>query len=104
MRSHLPTPLSCRKVRPTSFYTFASGGLGWNAPAAVGIALAQKLTGEGRLVVAIIGDGSLQYSLQCLYTAAQYDLKLVYIVPCNEEYAILKDFAELEGTPNVPGL
>jgi benzoylformate decarboxylase len=91
-------------VRPASFYTFASGGLGWNAPAAVGIALAQKVTGEGRLVVAIIGDGSLQYSLQCLYTAAQYDLKLVYIVPCNEEYAILKDFAELEGTPNVPGL
>ena len=25
-------------------------------------------------------------------------------MPCNEEYAILKDFAELEGTPNVPGL
>jgi benzoylformate decarboxylase len=91
-------------ARPASFYTFASGGLGWNAPAAVGIALAQKLTGEDRLVVAIIGDGSLQYSLQCLYTAAQHDLKLIYIVPCNEEYAILKDFAELEGTPNVPGL
>ena len=91
-------------TRPASFYTFASGGLGWNAPAAVGIALAQKVTGEDRLVVAIIGDGSLQYSLQCLYTAAQHDLKLVYIVPCNEEYAILKDFAELEGTPNVPGL
>jgi benzoylformate decarboxylase len=91
-------------IRPASFYTFASGGLGWNAPAAVGIALAQKLSGENRLVVAIIGDGSLQYSLQCLYTAAQHDLKLIYIVPCNEEYAILKDFAELEGTPNVPGL
>jgi benzoylformate decarboxylase len=91
-------------VRPASFYTFASGGLGWNAPAAVGIALAQKVTGEDRLVVAIIGDGSLQYSLQCLYTAAQQDLKLIYIVPCNEEYAILKDFAELEDTPNVPGL
>jgi benzoylformate decarboxylase len=91
-------------VRPASFYTFASGGLGWNAPAAVGIALAQKVTGEDRLVVAIIGDGSLQYSLQCLYTAAQHDLKLIYIVPCNEEYAILKDFAALEDIPEVPGL
>jgi benzoylformate decarboxylase len=29
-------------VKPASYYTFASGGLGWNAPAAVGLALAQK--------------------------------------------------------------
>jgi thiamine pyrophosphate-dependent acetolactate synthase large subunit-like protein len=29
-------------VRTASYYTFASGCLGWNAPAAVGIALAQK--------------------------------------------------------------
>src|SRR5271157_5264209 len=27
-----------------------------------------------------------------------------YIVPCNREYAILKEFAVLEKTPNVPGL
>ena len=29
---------------------------------------------------------------------------MVYIVPCNGEYAILKEFAELEKTPNVPSL
>jgi len=91
-------------VKPGSYYTFASGGLGWNAPAAVGIALAQEKLGTGRPVVAVIGDGSLQYSVQCLASAAQNKLKVIYIIPCNREYAILKEFAELERTPNVPGL
>jgi benzoylformate decarboxylase len=91
-------------LEPDSYFTFASGGLGWNAPAAVGIALAQKKSGSGRPVVAVIGDGALQYSVQSLYTAAQLKLKLIYIVPCNAEYAILKEFAVLEKTPNVPAL
>jgi benzoylformate decarboxylase len=91
-------------LQPDSYYTFASGGLGWNTPAAVGIAIAQKKSGSGRPVIAVIGDGSLQYSVQSLYTAAQHKLKLIYIVPCNDEYAILKEFAVLEKTPNVPAL
>ena len=91
-------------LQPDSYYTFASGGLGWNTPAAVGIAIAQKKSGSGRPVIAVIGDGALQYSVQSLYTAAQRKLKLIYIVPCNDEYAILKEFAVLEKTPNVPAL
>jgi benzoylformate decarboxylase len=91
-------------LQPDSYYTFASGGLGWNTPAAVGIAIAQKKSGSGRPVIAVIGDGALQYSVQSLYTAAQQKLKLIYIVPCNDEYAILKEFAVLEKTPNVPAL
>jgi benzoylformate decarboxylase len=31
-------------------------------------------------------------------------LKVIYVVPCNGEYAILKEFAVLEKTPNVPAL
>ncbi len=91
-------------LQPDSYYTFASGGLGWNTPAAVGIAIAQKKSGSSRPVIAVIGDGALQYSVQSLYTAAQHKLKLIYIVPCNDEYAILKEFAVLEKTPNVPAL
>jgi benzoylformate decarboxylase len=91
-------------VAPASYFTFASGGLGWNAPAAVGIALAQQESGSGRPVIAFIGDGSFQYSVQSLYTAAQHRLTLIYIVLCNDEYAILKEFAILENTPNVPAL
>lgn len=91
-------------VKPGSYYTYASGGLGWNAPAAAGIALAQQHADTGRPVVAVIGDGAMQYSVQCLAAAAQHRLKVIYIVPCNGEYAILKEFAVLENTPNVPGL
>ena len=70
----------------------------------MGIALAQKNLGTGRPVVAVIGDGALQYSVQCLASAAEHQLKVIYIIPCNREYAILKEFAELEKTPNVPGV
>src|SRR5208282_1802881 len=51
-------------VEPGAYFTYASGGLGHNAPSAVGVALAQKKLGTNRPVIAIIGDGSLQYSIQ----------------------------------------
>lgn len=89
---------------PESYFTFASGGLGWNAPAAVGVALAQKNNKTSRQVVLAIGDGSLHYSVQSIYTAVQHKVKLIYLVPANGEYAILKEFAVLENTPNVPAL
>jgi benzoylformate decarboxylase len=91
-------------TEPNSYYSFASGILGWGEPAAVGVAIAQKRLGSGRPVIAAIGDGALQYSVQSLYTAAQQKLKLIYIVPCNDEYSILKEFAVLEKTPKVPAL
>jgi benzoylformate decarboxylase len=90
--------------QPETYYTFASGGLGWGSPAAVGVALAEKKMGTGHPVVAVIGDGAFQYSVQDVYTAVQQKLKVVFVVPCNGEYAILKEFAVLEKTPNVPGL
>jgi benzoylformate decarboxylase len=89
---------------PETYYTFASGGLGWGSPAAVGVALAEKKMGTGHPVVAVIGDGAFQYSVQDVYTAVQQKLKVIFVVPCNGEYAILKEFAVLEKTPNVPGL
>jgi benzoylformate decarboxylase len=90
--------------QPESYFTFASGGLGWNGPAAVGIALAQKHNKTSRPTILAIGDGSIHYSVQSIYTAVQHKVKLVYLVPRNEEYAILKEFAVLEETPNVPAL
>lgn len=91
-------------TEPGSYYTYASGGLGHNAPSSVGVALAQRKLETGRPVVVLIGDGSLQYSVQSLSAAAQHKLKMIYIVPCNGEYAILKEFAVVENTPNVPAL
>ena len=91
-------------TEPDSFWTFASGALGWDLPAAVGIALAERDSGRNRPVLAVIGDGSLQYSIQALYTAAQHKLALTVVVPSNGEYAILKAFATFENCPGVPGL
>lgn len=90
--------------KPDSFYTFASGGLGWDMPAAVGLALAEKISGRNRPVVAIMGDGSFQYSIQSIYTGVQQNAHVIFVVLHNEEYAILKEFAVLEETPHVPGL
>ena len=89
---------------PDGYYTASSGSLGWGLPAAVGVALAERDNKTNRVVVAPIGDGSLQYSVQGLWTAAQQQLNILYIVPLNEEYGILKSFSECQNTPNVPGL
>ncbi|SCG73507.1 benzoylformate decarboxylase [Micromonospora echinaurantiaca] len=93
-----------RITRPASYFTMASGGLGYGLPAAVGVALAERDTGRHRPVVAVIGDGSFHYSVQALWTAARLRLPLVVVVPVNQQYAILKAFAEFKHTPGVPGL
>jgi benzoylformate decarboxylase len=91
-------------TEPDTFYTFASGGLGWDLPAAVGIALAERDSGRNRPVIAVIGDGSFQYSVQSIWTAARLRLPMLIVVMQNDEYAILKSFAMLEQAPGVPGL
>jgi len=96
-------------LQSASFYATAAGGLGWGGPAAVGIAFAQRdiaaASGKPvRPVIMVIGDGSFQYSVQAIWTAVQHKLKLIYIVPCNGEYAILKQFGVLENSPNLPAM
>lgn len=66
--------------------------------------MAERDSGRNRPVVVVIGDGSLQYSIQGLWTAVQHKLPILFVVARNGEYAILKSFAELENSPGVPGL
>ncbi len=91
-------------TRPHSFSLFASGGLGWALPAAVGFALAERDTGRNRPVLCILGDGATTYSIQALYTAAQHRLPVVFLVLNNQEYGILRAFADQQKTPGVPGI
>lgn len=86
--------------RPGSSYFTASGGLGFGLAAAVGVGLAEP----ARPVLAAIGDGSLQYAVQALATAASLQVPVTVLVLDNQEYAILKWFAAREQTPKVPGL
>ena len=85
---------------PGSFYWPASGGLGFGLPAAVGVALARP----ERRVVGVIGDGSANYGITALWTAAQLRLPLTIVILRNGTYGALRWFAGLLGTPDVPGL
>ncbi|MET7784842.1 thiamine pyrophosphate-dependent enzyme [Streptomyces sp. NPDC005388] len=55
-------------------------------------------------MLALIGDGSFQYSVQDIWTAAQHRLPVIYVVLRNQECSILKSFAELERASGVAGL
>jgi benzoylformate decarboxylase len=83
-----------------SFYTMASGGLGYSLPAAVGIALARP----GIRTVCLIGDGSAMYSIQALWTAAQRKLPLTVVVINNSGYGAMRSFSQVMQVRNVPGL
>jgi benzoylformate decarboxylase len=83
-----------------SFYTMASGGLGYGLPAAVGIALGRP----GIRTVCLIGDGSAMYSIQALWTAAQRKLPLTVVVINNAGYGAMRSFSQVMQVRNVPGL
>jgi benzoylformate decarboxylase len=89
-----------RLSRPGSYYFSSSGGLGFGIAAAVGVQLAQP----DRPVVCVLGEGSAQYGITALWTAATYRVPVTFFVLRNEEYAILKWFAQLEQADRVPGL
>ena len=83
-----------------SFYTMASGGLGFSLPASVGMALGRP----ERRTVCLIGDGSAMYSIQALWTAAQRKLPLTVVVINNQGYGAMRSFSQVMQVRNVPGL
>jgi len=90
-----------RPSRPGGYLTSAAGGLGYCLPAAVGLKLAQP----ERPVVCVIGDGSVSYSIQALWSAARYETDVVVVVVNNRGYSILKGFRDAIGIDDtVPGL
>ena len=80
-------------TRSETFYTMDSGGLGYGMPAAVGVALAKP----GSRVIGVIGDGSSLYSIQALWTAAQFKLPITFVILNNGRYAALQIFAPVFG-------
>ncbi|WP_338828695.1 benzoylformate decarboxylase [Bradyrhizobium sp. 27S5] len=99
--SHRPLMQKAMPMRgQDSFYTMASGGLGYSLPAAVGMALGRS---AGR-TVCLIGDGSAMYSIQALWTAAQRKLPLTVVVLNNSGYGAMRSFSQVMQVRNVPGL
>ncbi|GJH17666.1 benzoylformate decarboxylase [Caballeronia novacaledonica] len=80
-------------TRSQTFFTMASGGLGYGMPAAVGVALAKP----GSRVIGLIGDGSTMYSPQAIYSAVQLGLPVTFVILNNSRYAALREFAPVFG-------
>jgi benzoylformate decarboxylase len=99
--SHRPLMHKLMPMRgQDSFYTMASGGLGYGLPAAVGIALGRP----GIRTVCLVGDGSAMYSIQALWTAAQRRLPLTVVVVNNAGYGAMRSFSQVMQVRKVPGL
>jgi benzoylformate decarboxylase len=87
--------------QPGSFYSVRTGILGFGVPAAVGLQLAHR----DRRVVCPVGDGSIQYSIQTLWSAVQYNAPVIFIVLRNSDYSALKGFCDFTHVGrNVPGM
>ncbi|MFW3384782.1 UNVERIFIED_CONTAM: benzoylformate decarboxylase [Kocuria sp. CPCC 205274] len=85
---------------PGSYFWPASGGLGFGLPAAVGV----KLARPDRPVIGVVGDGSANYGITALWSAAQYRVPVVFVILNNGTYGALRWFAGMLGTGDVPGL
>ncbi|HKP08003.1 MAG TPA: benzoylformate decarboxylase [Microbacterium sp.] len=86
--------------RSGSYFFPASGGLGWGLPAAIGLAMGSP----ERPVVALIGDGAMQYTPAALWTAARYKVPVTFVVCQNREYGALQRFARHMEVPDAPYL
>jgi benzoylformate decarboxylase len=90
--------------RPESFFATTSGCLGFGLAGAVGAALGRP----DRRTIALIGDGSMLYTIQSLWTAAQFKVPLTVVVVNNGGYYALKHLARLFNAPavgsDIPGI
>ncbi|GGV82540.1 MULTISPECIES: benzoylformate decarboxylase [Streptomyces] len=86
--------------RPGSYFFPAAGGLGFGLPGAVGVALGSP----GRPVAGVVGDGSANYGITALWTAARLGLPLTIVLLRNGTYGALRWFGDLLGVPEAPGL
>ena len=87
---------------PGGFYSAASGGLGFGTSASIGLGLAAP----DRPVVCVVGEGSLMYAAQALWSAAHYGVAVAFVVFNNGQYKILRLLGQTEdiGEKSVPGL
>jgi benzoylformate decarboxylase len=87
-------------TRAKSFFCGAAGALGFALPAAVGVSLADRT----RPIIALVGDGSANYSITGLWTAAQLNLPCTFVIVRNGVYQALKDYGDFLDDKNLPGM
>src|SRR4051794_4992481 len=89
-----------RISEPGSYYFCAGGGLGYGLSAGLGVQIAQP----NRRVACVLGEGSVQYAVSGFWTAVAYNVPVTFLIMRNNEYGILKWFAEFEQVSGAPGL
>ena len=93
---------------PRQYLRTSNGVLGTGLPAAIGAAFGRP----DRHVVAFLGDGSLMFAPQALWTVAQHDLQITVVVLDNGGYESLRGYERAHlpdranGSPafDVPGI
>jgi benzoylformate decarboxylase len=71
-----------------SYFASRSGQLGWGLAAAIGLGLRLPK------ILAVVGDGALQYTVQSLWTLAHYRIPVKVLVLNNQSYAILRSYSK----------
>ncbi len=84
---------------PRSWFNSATGygTLGYGLPAAVGA----KLAAPGRPVVALVGDGGLQFTLPELASAIEARTPVIVLLWNNDGYGEIKRFMQERGIPTI---
>jgi acetolactate synthase-1/2/3 large subunit len=111
LRDHLPQPLivgdstqpvyqgalGYRAPTPNSWFNAGSGygTLGYGLPAAIGAKLAQPL----RPVVALVGDGGLQFSCAELIAAKEAGAGVILLLWNNSSYGEIRDYMNAKAVP-----
>ena len=72
---------------PHTALTNTGGAIGQGLPVALGAAIACP----GRQVVALLSDGSTQYTVQTLWSLAHEGLPVLVLIAANHQYAILRN-------------
>jgi benzoylformate decarboxylase len=63
-------------------YGTSSGVLGWGLPASIGVAIGRP----GRETWCVVGDGSANFAIQALWSAARYEAPIAYVILNNGQY------------------
>lgn len=85
---------------PGDLLRSAGGALGWGVPAALGA----RMANPHRPVVAVVGDGSLHFTPQALWTGVRQRLPVLVVVLNNRKYlAVEAGVQRLLGGSGVPG-
>ena len=82
---------------PHGFYSAPNGGLGFGLAGSIGL----RMGDPTRPVVAIVGDGASMYTIQSLWSAAQYRVGVLLVVMANGGYRVMDGLATSHGRPGV---